>query len=143
MAISYNEPITFGRSGIAGSLNCAGIDFSEDGFYSWTDAPTAGLDIALPLARQEVIFQIDAVPFTVPDVLVAQSVFIFLGGFFIGYLLLTDAAVREFPVPRSLISGRPMRLSLAIPTAKSPHSLNMSDDLRELGLHLHSIVFRT
>ncbi len=142
MAISYYEPITFGRSGIAKTLNCSGIDFSEDGFESWTSAPVAEMDIALAIARQEVLFQMDVAPFIIPDSIAAQSVFIFLGGFFIGYCMLAEPAVREFPIARNLISGRPMRLSLVIPTAKSPHSLRISDDLRQLGLHLHSMVFR-
>ncbi|MGA3402919.1 MAG: hypothetical protein ABSC95_27220 [Acetobacteraceae bacterium] len=142
MAISYNEPITFGRSGIAKTLNCSGIDFSEDGFESWTSAPVAEMDIPLAIARQEVLFQIDVAPFIIPDSLDAQNVFIFLGGFFIGFCMLTEPAVREFPIARNLISGRSMRLSLVIPTAKSPQSLRISDDLRELGLHLHSMVFR-
>jgi hypothetical protein len=141
MAISYNEPITFGRLGAARTLHCSGIDFSEDGFESWTSLPVAEIDIPLPIARQEVLFQLDLAPFIIPDTVPVQSVFIFLGGFFIGYCLLAAPAVREFPIARNMISGRPMRLSLVIPTAKSPGSLGISDDIRELGLHLHSMVF--
>ena len=141
MAISYNEPITFGRSGVAKTLNCAGIDFSEDGFHSWTNSPVAEMDIALQVARQDVLFQLDLAPFIIPGSVTIQNAFIFLGGFFIGYWILAEPAVREFPIARNLISGRPMRLSLVIPTAKSPRSLGKSDDVRELGLRLHSMVF--
>jgi hypothetical protein len=142
MAISYNEPITFGRLGIAKTLNCAGIDFSEDGFNSWTEAPVAEMDIPLPIARQEVRLEIDVAPFILAGEVAVQSVFIFLGGFFIGFCSLVEPVVRTFPIARNLVSGRPMRLSLVIPTARSPFSLNISDDLRELGVHLHSMVFR-
>jgi hypothetical protein len=142
MAINYNETIMFGMAGDAKTLNCTGIDFSEGGFESWTDAPVAEIDISLPIARQDVLFEIHAAPFVIEHLVTAQNVFIFLGGFFIGYYTLTGPAVREFKVARNLISGRSMRLSLVIPTAKSPNSLNISDDLRELGLRLRSIAFK-
>ena len=142
MVINYNEPIMFGSAGTAKTLNCSGVDFSEDGFESWTNAPVAEMDISLPIARQDVVLEIHAAPFVVPDSLIVQNVFIFMGGFFIGYYVLAAPVVREFTIARNLISGRLMRLSLVIPTARSPRSLNMSDDLRELGLHIRSITFR-
>jgi hypothetical protein len=142
MAINYNEPVMFGRSGSAKTLGCSGIDFSEDGFESWTNSAVAEMDVSLLIPRQDVVFEIHAAPFVVTDRLISQNVFIFMAGFFIGYCTLTAPAVREFTVARNLISGRLMRLSLVIPTARSPHSLNISDDLRELGLHLRSITFK-
>lgn len=143
MPISYNEPITFGASGTAASLNCTGIDLSEDGYQSWTNAPVAELEIQLPIARQEVLLQVNASPFLIPEIIVSQSVFIFMGGFFVGFSPFVVPAVREFSIARNLISGRSMRLSLVIPTAKSPKSLNISADLRELGICLHSLVFKS
>lgn len=143
MTLNYNEPITFGRSGNATGLNCTGIDFSEDGNQSWTHGPVAELDVQLPFARQDVVVQLEASPFLVPEVLKAQNVFIFLGGLFVGYYALKGHTIRAFPVNRSVVSGRATRLSLVIPTATSPHALNLSGDLRELGIYLTSIVFNT
>jgi hypothetical protein len=62
---------------------------------------------------------------------------------FVGYCALTGRDARTFPVNRNVISGRPARLSLVIPTATSPNSLQMGEDVRELGICLISIVFRT
>jgi hypothetical protein len=143
MAISYNVPITFGRNGSAKALNCTGIDFSEEGTQSWTSAPLAEMDIQLPPARQEVLFQIEAAPFLIPDMVDAQQVFIYLGGMFVGFFKLTTYGVRAFPVNRSIISGRPNRLSLALPDATAPSSAKLSEDMRELGIYLHAIVFKT
>ena len=143
MAISFNEPITFGRGGTAKSLNCIGIDFSEDGNQSWTSAPVAELDVQLPFVRQDILVQLEASPFVIPDVVSAQQVFIFMGGLFIGYCTLRGHEVRTFSVNRSVISTRPTRMSLVIPTATSPSALFLSEDLRELGIYLHSIVFKT
>jgi hypothetical protein len=143
MAISYNEPVTFGRHGTAISLNCTGIDFLEEGSQSWTTAPVAELDIQLPFARQDVVFELVASPFLVPGIVPAQKVFIFMSGTFIGYCVLTDHGGRTFPVHRSIVSGRVTRLSLVIPTATSPNSLHTGEDIRDLGICLNSITFRT
>lgn len=143
MAISYNVPITFGRSGTAKTLNCTGIDFSEDGAQSWTSAPLAELEIQLPPARQEVQVQIEATPFLVPNLVASQHVFIFLGGMFIGFYKLATHGVQVFPINRNIISGRPNRMSLVLPNATAPSSALDSEDMRELGIYLHSIVFKT
>jgi hypothetical protein len=143
MAINYNEPITFGSTGNAVGLNCNGIDFSEDSGRSWTRAPVAEMDIQLPFARQDVEIEVNASPFLVPELLAAQNVFVFLGGLFIGFLTLTAHTIRSFPVNRGVVSGRSTRLSLVIPTATSPQQLKMSEDLRQLGIYLTSITFKT
>jgi hypothetical protein len=143
MVITYNEPVTFGRFGTARNLNCTGIDFLEDGSQSWTIAPVAELEIQLPFARQDVVFELDATPFTIPAVISAQQVFIFVGGIFIGYCSLKEHDVRTFPVNRNVISGRAARLSFVIPTAASPNVLGVGEDMRELGICLNSIVFKT
>jgi hypothetical protein len=41
------------------------------------------------------------------------------------------------------VSGRSTRLSLVIPTATSPQQLELSEDLRQLGIYLNSITFKT
>lgn len=143
MPLSYNVPITFGRNGMARTLNCTGIDFSESGVQSWTNAPLAELEIQLPPARQEVLVQIEASPFLIPDVIAAQQVFIFLGGLFIGFRKLTGHGIQAFPVDRSIISGRPLRMALVLPNATAPNSALASGDVRELGIYLTSIVFKT
>ncbi len=142
MTINYNEPITFGANGGAVDLNCAGIDFS-DSDKSWTVAPVAELDVQLPFARQDVVVELEASPFLVPDKILAQNVFIYLGGLFVGFYKLKGHAIRAFPVNRSVVSGRATRLSLVIPTATSPSALDLSEDLRELGIYLTSITFKT
>ncbi len=143
MTVNYNEPITFGSDGTAVGLNCVGIDFSEDGGRSWTRAPVAELEIQLPFARQDVDVELNASPFLVPGVLEAQNIFIFLGGLFVGYHILTSHSVRSFPVNRGVVSGRSTRLCLVIPTATTPQALGLSEDLRQLGIYLTSITFKT
>ncbi len=101
------------------------------------------MDIQLPFARQDVEVELNASPFLVPGKLAAQNVFIFLGGLFVAYLTLTAHTIRSFPVNRGVVSGRSTRLSLVIPTAASPQQLELSEDLRQLGIYLTSITFKT
>jgi hypothetical protein len=143
MALTYNTPITFGRNGSAQGLNCSGIDFSEDGTQSWTSAPLAELEVQLPAARQDVLVQLEASPFLIPDVISAQQVFIFIGGLFVAFFCLKGHEVRTFPVNRGIILGRPVRMSMAFPNATSPSASFLSEDMRELGIYLQSIVFKT
>lgn len=142
MAIAYNAPITFGHRGTARDLNCVGIDFSENGGQSWTSAPFAELDIPLPPARQEVVVQIEASPFTIPDVLSVQQLFIYIGGLFVGYSILRSHDSISFPVARAILTGRPNRMSFVLPNATSPNTSYGSQDLRQLGICLNSVVFR-
>jgi hypothetical protein len=143
MAIAYNVPVTFGSSGSARSLNCVGIDFSEAGKQSWTSASVAELDIQLPPARQDVLVQIEVAPFIIPDVLLAQQLFIYLGGLFIGYCTLKAPEVRTFVVNRGILTGRLTRMTLVLPNATSPSESYLSEDMRQLGVYLDSIVFKT
>src|SRR5258707_15290447 len=78
MSINYNEPITFGRRGSALALKCSGMDFSEDLGGSWTHAPTAELEIQIPIARHDVVLELEASPFLVPRILSVQKVFVIL-----------------------------------------------------------------
>jgi hypothetical protein len=143
MAISYNVPITFGSSGTARGLNCSGIDFSEEGTQSWTSAPVAEMDILLPPARQDIALEIEASPFLVPTVLTTQQVFIYLGGLFVGFFRLAGHEIKAFPVSRNMTSGRPNRMCFVLPNATSPLAIQLSEDMRELGIYLNSVVFRT
>ena len=143
MAINYDEPITFGVHGTANGLNCTGIDFSEQGDQSWTVAPVAEMDLQLPFARQDVICEIEATPFTVPDQqLYGQKLFLFIGGLFVGFNNLRGHGISNFGVSRSAISARTMRMTLVIPDATSPASVSRSEDMRDLGIYLRTIVFR-
>jgi hypothetical protein len=142
MPFSYNEPITFGRDGSAKEFHASGVDFSEDGPQSWTVAPVAEFDLQFPFSRHDIVMELEASPFVVPDLVATQQTFIYVGGLFVGFLNIRGHAIRSFPLARSAVSGRTVRLSLVIPTAVSPATLCMSDDARELGLRLTFLVFK-
>jgi hypothetical protein len=62
---------------------------------------------------------------------------------FVGFCKLTGHGIRAFPVNRSIISGRPNRMSLVLPNATAPSFALESEDMRELGIYLNAIVFKT
>lgn len=110
---------------------------------SWTSASVAELDIQLPPARQDIILQIEASPFIIPDTLSEQQLFIYLGGLFVGYCTLRAPELMIFVVNRGILSGRMNRMALVLPNATSPSSSFISEDMRYLGIYLDSIVFKT
>jgi hypothetical protein len=141
MVINYNVPITFGINGSAKGLNCTSIDFSESRTQSWTSSPVAELDIQLPPARQDIFVQLDAFPFLIPETLSAQQMFLFLGGLFVGYHPFRKQETVAFPLNRTAITGRPTRMTLVLPNATAPSAVALSEDMRELGICLDSLVF--
>jgi hypothetical protein len=141
MPIRYNEPITFGRSGMARELTCSGIDFSEAGSESWTCEPVAELDFELPFARQDVSVLIEGAPYLIPGTISVQPVFVFVVGSFVGFANFAGHAVRSFRVQRNVLNGRPSRLTLVMPNATSPASVGAGHDQRHLGIFLSSITF--
>jgi hypothetical protein len=141
MPIKYNEPIAFGRSGMARVLKCSGIDFSEAGSESWTSEPVAEMEFELTLVRQDVSLQIEGAPFLIPGTISIQPVFVFISGSFIGFANFIGHAVRTFPVQRNVLNGRPSRLTLVMPNATSPASLGAGEDQRHLGVRLSSVTF--
>jgi hypothetical protein len=142
VSVAYNVPITFGRAGSVKGLNPQGIDFLDEGERSWTSSPLAEFDVRLPLARDDVAMEVLAAPFKVDTAVPHQQLFVYLGGMFVGFWIVTEYGRLTTRVNRALLNGRPARVSFAIPTARSPLSLGLSEDKRELGVHLHQVVFR-
>lgn len=138
---AFNVPITFGRSGTAAGMGCSGIDFGDPGERSWTTAPLVEIEIRLPPAREDVTLEINTGAFSI-DSVPRQHVFGYLGGMFIGFWIVKDFGRITALVPRALLAGRVTRLAFALPNAISPMALGLSEDRRELGLHLHSIIFK-
>ena len=143
MPISYDRAITFGLEGSAQEFKPTGIDFSESGPQSWTIASVVEMDLQFPFNRNDIVMELEATPFIVPDEVPVQQAIIFLGGLFVGFFSAKGHVTRSFAIARSTIYRQSTRLTMVIPTAASPASLLTGDDERELGLRLTSLVFRS
>lgn len=102
----------------------------------------AELEIAFPFSRTDLMMEVVAAPFLVPGAVLAQQVFVSVGGLFTCFVNLRGHATQSYALNRNAISGRTMKMSLVIPTAVAPATLGLSDDGRQLGLAMTSLTFR-
>jgi hypothetical protein len=137
--LKINEPITFGEQGNIQNFDPFGIDVSELSI-SWTIAQTAGFTVALTIPPTDLRLMMSASPFTHAGAAPKQQIFVYANGIWIGFHTLTAHEEFGFTLPRNAISTRGTRISLVIPTATSPKSLNLSSDVRSLGVALSKLV---
>jgi hypothetical protein len=139
--LKLNEAVTFGKNGSIREMDPSGFDLSEPGM-SWTQDEVAGFSVTLggtvPLDAM-LRLNIHGRPFIQPERIERQQFFVFLNGLFVGFRTLTAAAEIQFPLPRNVLSPRGVRVEFVIPTASSPKSLGLSEDIRKLGIALSSV----
>jgi hypothetical protein len=138
--VTLNQPITFGRDGLARKHNPCGISFDEDGF-SWTTSRVAQFDFRLPTSRFDLKLEILAGPFVHEPEILAQDAFVYLNGLFQNFLRFDEQKTITCEIAKTALSPRGNRLAFVLPTAKSPQELGLNSDLRVLGLALRSVTF--
>lgn len=126
--------VTFGKLGSINSLASSGFDLNDGDQSSWTEQQIAWLEIAPRWPAKDLTLRFDAMPFLVESHLTHQQVFIYANGLFCGLINLFERQSSEVHIPRNAISGRTTRITFAIPTAKSPQRLGISEDVRTLGV---------
>jgi hypothetical protein len=139
--LKLNEAVTFGKSGSIAEMDPYGFDLSEPAM-SWTQDEVAGFSVALggtvPL---DAILRLNVSgrPFIQPGHVERQQFFVFLNGLYVGFRTLTAAAEVHFALPRNALSPRGVRVEFVIPTAASPKSLGISEDIRKLGIAISAV----
>jgi hypothetical protein len=141
MILQYNEPITFGKNGTFAQLSPIGFDLSEDGPLSWTVLQYCEFQASLAIPRQDIAFYINATPFQMPDGNSAQQLFVYVNGLFQGFHTFRGSTEVQLSIRRHAITSRSTRIQFVLPNAVSPHSLGISEDLRELGLAITEMRF--
>jgi hypothetical protein len=139
--MDYNQPITFGRSGLINDLSPSGFDTSEDANHSWTVKQFCEFEVALPMPRQEVSLRIEATPFLAQGKVNSQQLFVYVNGLFQGFHTFYVDEHVVFQILRNAISSRATRVQLVLPTAASPQALGISADIRPLGIALTRLTF--
>ena len=144
MATLLNEWLSFGAQGSATKLikYSSGIDLSEDAQHSWTERPVVEIGFELPIVSQNLRIEILANPYIIPGQIEEQHITFYIGGLFSTFERRRERGTLVVPIPPNMAPVRVARMSLVIPTARSPASLGISDDQRELGLMLETIAFR-
>jgi hypothetical protein len=140
--LRLNESLTFGKTGKIKDLDAFGFDLSETAI-SWTKDEVAGFTLGSLSAPPESALRLTvaAAPFIHPAQISRQQFFVFINGLFVGFRTLPAAEKVSFAVSRNVISPRGMRFEFVIPTAVSPKSLGLSDDVRKLGIAFSDLTF--
>lgn len=139
---SYDDnyiDITFGRTGTIATIPNGGIDLNDGETASWTEQQTAWFDIIPRWPAKDLNLRLFANPFLVPDRIRFQQVSLYVNGLFCGLTSLFELQETNFHIPRAAVSGRTTRVTFAIPTAISPKHLDLSADVRTLGIAITSV----
>lgn len=109
---------------------------------SWTEGSNASLIIPLPAGRpRSLVFKLRAF---VNAKHLNQSFEILINGAFVKKVSLDqfEGNVVEVPLPQSVLSEQFVKVQFKLLNPASPKSLGISDDDRQLGIGLISVVFR-
>jgi hypothetical protein len=138
----YGTEIRFGRGG--NSVRYLGIGWhagQKDGF-TWTREKKAELYFYLKPSQGDLNLKMFFKPFIVPGKLNSQELHIYVDGREIRKLVLTDPEAREYNIviPKESLKGKELNIVLDIPTAVSPADLNISPDVRNLGIAVKTVI---
>jgi hypothetical protein len=140
--LKLNEPMTFGKNGSIRKMEPYGFDLSEES-YSWTQDEVAGFSVAFagtvpPDATLRL--HVAARPFIQAGYIDRQQFFVFVNGVYSGFRTLSTAEEMDFFPPRNALSHRGLHIEFVIPTASSPKSAGISQDIRKLGIALEQLL---
>jgi hypothetical protein len=138
--LRLNENVTFGRTGSVREMEPYGFDLSEQSM-SWTQEEVAGFSVMVGSVPPDAVlrFHIGATPFIHTGYIERQQFFVFINGLYVGFRSLTTAEKVEFVLPRNVLSARGLRVEFVIPTASSPKTLGISNDVRKLGIAISEV----
>jgi hypothetical protein len=140
--IKPNETVTFGKTGSIKEFDPYGFDLSEYSL-SWTQEDVAGFSVIIGSMPPDAILRLHVavMPFIQAGHINRQQFFVFVNGIYVGFRTLAVYQEVEFVLPRHVLSPRGLRVEFVIPTASSPKSLGISQDVRKLGIALSGVSF--
>ncbi|HQT84425.1 MAG: hypothetical protein B7Z58_07690 [Acidiphilium sp. 37-64-53] len=134
-----NIDISFGWAGSITTIPNGGIDLNDGEHVSWTEQQTVWFEIIPRWPVKDLNLRLSASPFLVPGKISFQQVSVYVNGLFCGLTNLFESQECNFHIPRNAVSGRATRITLAIPTAISPKHLDLSEDVRTLGIAITAV----
>lgn len=132
--LNFKTGISFGAGGNLREFSPAGFSPTPDEVSSWSEASVAEVTFRLPPLRHDLRFTVEVFPYLVEGLLNQQTCWVFFNGSFAHYQTVRTPVEMIFTVSRELLNPRANRLCFALPDAISPSQLNVSDDMRMLGL---------
>lgn len=140
--LALNERIGFGFDGNAAPYLGAGWSTTtEHALMTWTSETTAEFRFraAAPRNDKKIVIEFDA--FTHGDAVREQQVWVYLNGWFVGFVKATGYCRTTFNLRSLQFATRGNVLSFVIPTAVSPSSVSLGEDARVLGICMKTIEF--
>jgi len=140
----YGTSIEFGKDGNYFKYQGTGWSCPEDGF-TWTDGKRATLIIPIERTTSNLELKATFKPLIAPGKLEKQRVRILTGdGWNLGEWVAAGDKLQEraLLIHHSRVTGDTTEIVLDLPDAASPSNLGIGEDLRALGIALHSIVLK-
>ncbi|MEQ8168083.1 MAG: hypothetical protein ABRQ38_04235 [Candidatus Eremiobacterota bacterium] len=137
------ERILFGNGGNGELYQLTGWSHPEDGF-TWTEGKKA--ELLLPVDNtSDMTARVSVSPFLREDKIKSQKVNIYINGKKSGQWILKspETSLQEFKIQKNLIKDKSVKITFELPDAKSPASLGISQDIRELAIQVWSILIVT
>ncbi len=137
------ERILFGNGGNGELYQVTGWSHPEEGF-TWTEGKKA--ELLLPVDNtSDVTVKVCLAPYLPENKIKSQKVNIYINGKKSGQWALTSTvpSLQEFKIPKNLIKDKSVKITFDLPDAKSPASLGLNQDPRELAIQVWSVLIVT
>jgi len=137
------ERILFGNGGKGELYQLKGWSHPEEGF-TWTEGKKA--ELLLPVDNtSDVTVKVSLAPYLPENKIKSQKVNIYINGKKSGQWVLTSTvpSLQEFKIPKNLIKDKSVKITFDLPDAKSPASLGLNQDPRELAIQVWSVLIVT
>ena len=148
----WGTPLKFGA--YADSIRYQGKGWSEgEQGFTWTNGKRASLAIPIDKTESDIMLRATFLPFVVPGKLDRQRMNILANGKKVGAWVATtergfwDKIRRKslfqektIVIPNNLLEDSALAITFELPDAASPASLAVGEDVRTLGIAMHSIV---
>lgn len=138
----WGTPLSFGKSGTFRPFQKGGWSPSRTGNTTWTNGKNAEFSIPLPATSSAVILRLYVRPMIVKGKLDGQHVILKVGGQELASWELTEARFDTLELrisPKNLETEKNTVFTFELPDARSPASLRVGRDARELALAFLSL----
>ena len=142
--MTLGEPachLRFGQGGNGAACQLQGFSHPEDGF-TWMLGPLAELVIPVPPGEGDLLLEMSVHAFIGPG-LPAQRIGVAVNAIDLAEVTARGTAVLGVRIPASCCAAkRTLRLTFHLPDATSPHALEGTDDVRQLGCQMRELLLR-
>lgn len=122
------------------------LPFIESGWaapeagWVWTDGLNARISFTVKPPTLDVAMVLSCYPYLGEGKIEFQEVHAFVNFLRVGFATVKDPSEIEIAIPRQVFATPNTIIDLYLPRARSPKSLGLSDDLRQLGIAVNRLI---